>query len=52
VGFTLVLKIMGELHLTPFLLGGAALASLVSGVLAVRLGAQGKRRWFFVGVMR
>ncbi len=41
---------MGEPHLTPFLLGGAALASLVSGVLALRLGAQGTRRWLFVGV--
>jgi len=50
VGFTLVLKIMGEPHLTPFLLGGAALASLVSGVFALRLGAQGERRWFLVGI--
>ncbi len=41
---------MGGLQLTPFLLGGAALASLVTGVLALRLAAQGERRWFFIGV--
>ena len=41
---------MGELHLTPFLLGGAALASLVTGVFSLRLGATGRRRWLVLGV--
>ncbi len=41
---------MGELHLTPFLLGGAALASLVTGVFSLRLGATGRRRWLLLGV--